>query len=293
MPPKRIDMTKTLSTKITAGLAAVNSAPPMPSKTFAAEKWSDQGEGEKIGIYADTGMGKTTLASLAPNPVFLGLDDGGRKLRHPKTGELLTRIPGIETFLDVHNVLSQPSVFESFETVVIDTGTILEEWAIPYMLENIPNDKGVTMKNIIQYGYNKGYRHLYDTMKIILQDCDALVRRGKNIIMIFQEAANRVPNPGGDDFLRAGPRLTSNKEANIEALYCEWMDHVFRIADYGAVVKDKKILSTGKRAIFVKQEAYFRAKSRTLPLDIECVSFDSPSDDSIWQYVFGGAKNGK
>ncbi len=294
MPPKRLDMTKTLSTKIVAGLAASTAAPPMPSKVFAAEKWLNTGRGAKIGIYADTGMGKTTLASLAPAPVFLGLDEGGALLMHPITGEPLIRIPGLETFLDVHQVLTQPSVFDDFATIVLDTGTILEEWAIPYMLETIPNEKNVTMKNIIQYGYNKGYRHLYDTMKIILQDCDALVRRGKNIIMIFQEAANRVPNTGGDDFLRAGPRLTSNKEANIEALYCEWMDHLFRIAEYGAVVKEKKIKSSGKRAIFVKPEAYFRAKSKPpIPLDVECVSFDSPSDDSIWQYVFGGKNNGK
>jgi hypothetical protein len=228
---------------------------------------------------------------MAPTPVFLGLDDGGRKIRNPKTGEPLTRIPGLESFADVHAVLSQPAVFDGYETIVIDTGTILEEWAIPYMLENVPNDKGQTMKNIIQYGYNKGYRHLYDTMKMVLQDCDVLVKRGKNIIMLFQEAANRVPNPGGDDFLRAGPRLTSNKEANIEALYCEWMDHVFRIAEHGAVIKDRKIIGAGKRAIFVKQEAHFRAKSRTLPIDVECISFDGPEDDSVWQYVFGAKEN--
>jgi hypothetical protein len=288
MAVKRIALPASLNQKVAAGLAAA--PPPMPGKTFSSEAWSDEKEGEKILLYADTGMGKSTLASTAPRPLFIGVDDGGRKLRHPVTGEKLQRIPGIETFGDIRCALRQPGIMDNHDTLVVDTVTVVEELAIPYLLETIPNDKGATMKNIIQYGYNKGYRHLYDTMKMIIQDCDALVRSGKNIILIAQEAANRVPNAGGEDFLRSGPRLTSNKEANIEALYCEWCDHVLRIAYHGAVVKDRKVTGSDSRAIFVKQEAHFRAKSRTLPRDVECVSFASPEDTSIWEYIFG-AKN--
>jgi hypothetical protein len=261
-------------------------APTAAPKYFSVEEWDGDKEGEQIIIYAGSGFGKTTLASMAPNPVFIGLDNGGRKIKNPKTGEKLRFIPGLQSFGDIRSALQQTDLFDDYETIVIDTITIMEEWAIPYVLETCPNDKGVTMKNIIQYGYNKGYRHLYDVMKLILADCDFLVKSGKNIILIAQEAANRVPNPAGDDFLQAGPRLTNNKEANIESLYCEWADHILRIAYNSQVVKDKKVTASDERVIFTKGEAHFRAKSRTLPPDISCVTFSEPKDDSIWKFIF-------
>jgi hypothetical protein len=279
MALKRVATSMPTIPKATTSLA-------MPAKQFYVDSWNGGTEGEKIIIYADSGMGKTTLASMAPKPVFIGLDNGGRKLLHPKTGQRLNFIPDIETFADVRAVLQQEDLWTDHQTAVIDTVTILEELAIPHVLETTPNDKGVTMKNILQYGYNKGYRHLYDVMKLILQDCDVLVKRGKNIIFIAQENAMRVPNAAGEDYLRSGPRLTANKEANIEGLYCEWADHVMRVAYNATTVKDKKVLASDERVVYVKGEAHFRAKSRTLPHDISCVTFESPSDDSIWKFIF-------
>ena len=76
------------------------------AKTFRIEKWDGTKSGEKIIIYGDHGRGKTTLASMAPKPVFIGLDDGGRKLHHPITGEQLNYIPDVETFEDVRGALN-------------------------------------------------------------------------------------------------------------------------------------------------------------------------------------------
>lgn len=268
-----------------------STTPPPPAKAakkFEIKKWDGSGTGEKIIVYADSGMGKTTLCTMAPKPVFIGLDDGGRKIKHPHTGENLDAVPGVETFDDVRAVLQQPELFDAYETIVVDTATILEEWAIPYVLENIPNDKGLKMSNIIKYGYNKGYRHLYDTMKLILGDCDTLVRGGKNIILIAQSAPNKVPNTAGEDYLREGPRLTSQNGANIEAMYCEWADHIFRIGYRFIDVSDKKAQSDQDRAIFVDGQAYFRAKSRTIDAQkYPVIAFEHPGDDSIWKFLFG------
>jgi hypothetical protein len=147
------------------------------------------------------------------------------------------------------------------------------------------------MDNIVRYGYNKGYQHLYDTMKLILQDCDGLIRRGKDVILVAQSTPHNIANPGGEDFLREGPRLYSGKNANIEALYCEWADHVFRIG-YQLLTVDKKKKATGTdtRAIFVHPEPHFRAKSRTLGPEYAVVTFADPTDDSIWKFLSGEAK---
>ncbi len=256
-----------------------------PAKKFTVEAWDAAQEGEKILLYADTGMGKTTLSALSPNPVFLGLDEGGRKIKHPVTGEPLRVVEGIETYQDVRDVLQQTTIFNDSDTVVIDTVTILQDLAIPHMLATIPKEKGDKAKNIVAYGYNKGYQHLYDLMKFILQDCDRLIHHGKNVILVAQATPNRVSNPGGEDYLRDGPRLYAGKPS-VEALYCEWADHILRIDYQNVWAEDKKAKGDTTRIIYTKPEVYFRAKSRTI--DEPIISFADKTDSSIWKFMFGG-----
>ncbi len=259
--------------------------PKVSAKNFSVQPWNAEGEGKRILLYAESGMGKTTLAAMAPKPVFIGVDDGGKLLKD-ETGKDLRHVPGISTFADVRGAL-QADIYANDETIVIDQVTALEEWAVKHVLDYIPNDKGVPMTNIIQYGWNGGFRHLYDTMKLILPDCDGLIRQGKNVILIAQAASHSIANPGGEDFLRQGPRLCSRKGAYIEALYCEWADHILFIDYQLLLVTDKKKASSDtKRAIFVHPEAHFRAKSRTLGPELAVVAFDEPKDDSIWKFLF-------
>jgi len=256
----------------------------VPAKNFVIKDWDDGQDGKRILLYAESGMGKTTLASLAPKPVFIGIDDGGKLLRDEE-GNLLKHVPGVGCFGDVRAAMLA-DIYQEYETVVLDQASYLEEWAVAHVLATITNDKGARMDNIVRYGYNKGFRHLYDTMKLILQDADSLIHRGKNVIIIAQMAPNKVANPGGEDFLREGPRLYSGTPS-IEALFCEWADHIFRIGYQFLTVDDKKVTGgENKRAVFVHPEPHFRAKSRTLGPDKAVVAFDDPKDGSIWTFLF-------
>ncbi len=259
-----------------------------PAKKFTVESWNPENVGKRILIYADTGIGKTSLAMLAPKPVFIALDDGGRELTYPD-GSHSKMIPGIETFSNVRSALQQHDLFADYETAIVDTVTLLQDWAETYVVENITTDKGAKVKNILGYGYNKGFKHLYNTMKLILQDCDALVMAGKNVILLAQGINHNVPNPGGEDFLRHGLRLHVDKSWDIESLYCEWSNHLLRISYYDTMVsKDRKIVGSTTRAVFAQPEPHFRAKSRTVTEPI--VSFADKTDDSIWQYIFKGGE---
>ena len=248
--------------------------------------WDDTESGEQIILYGDTGIGKTSLCALAPKPVFIGLDNGGRKLRHPVTNEPLKVIPGVETYLDVRSALQQADLFDGYDTVVIDTVTLLQDLAVSHMLATIPTEKGAMVKNIVGYGYNKGYQHLYDVMKLILVDCEKLINKGKNVILVAQSKPFKVVNPSGEDFLREGPRLHSDATASVEALYCEWADHVLRVDYLNAFAKDKKVSGDTTRGVFIEAELHFRAKSRTVHVPDGVVSYEDPSDDNIWQFIF-------
>lgn len=275
-------------------------APPKPvapppvakrvAKTFTVQDWDGDTEGHKIMVHGKYGMGKTNLSALAPNPVFIGgLDPGGSKIKHPVTGEPLKVVPGVETFQDVRDVLHQIELFDPYETVVLDTGTELQHLGLLHTFATVRGPKDCPKcTNIEQYGYHKGYGHLFDTMHHILGDLNVLIKRGKNVIIVCQSIQTKVSNPGGEDFLRDAPDLQFDAKANIAADYMSWADHIFMIDHHNVSASDKKAVATGGRVIRVHPEIHFEAKSRTLPPECATVAFADKTDDSIWTFLFGG-----
>lgn len=273
-------------------IAAPPAAPSRTVKKFIVEDWDGDNEGEKIMLHGKYGMGKTNLAALAPTPVFIGgLDAGGSKIKHPVTGENLKYIPGIETFQDVRDALHQVELYNLFKTVVIDTGTQLQHLGLEHTFNTVkgPKDcKNRRCTNIEQYGYHKGYRHLYDTMHHILGDLDPLIKRGKNVIIVCQSIQAKVSNPGGEDFLCDTPDLQTDPKANIAADYMSWADHIFMIDHHNISAEEGKAVATGGRVIRVHPEIHFEAKSRTIDPEYATVVFEHKADDNIWQILFGG-----
>jgi hypothetical protein len=280
-------------------------APVRQARTFTTSAWTGDGEGEKLIIYAASGKGKTTLASTAPAPVFIGLDDGGRKIRNPVTGEPVVRVAGVETFADVLDALRQPDLFAQAKSVVIDTGTVLELLAMRHVIETVPHESGTKqITSIEDYGYGKGYVHMFDAMRSFFAACDGLVRKGKNIIILCQQCPVVVANAAGTNYLQDGPKLwapgpDSKQSFTTRGYACEWADHVLKL-DYlsqqvigGGLVKSfgKDVEKAGKvtgdttRAIFsMPSDPSYFAKTRTLTDPV--VAFNSPDDDSLWRLLF-------
>ena len=171
-----------------------------PKKTFAVKDWDGSGDGEKAIIYAESGMGKSTLGSTSPEPVFIGLDDGGRKLVNPITGDRLKFVEGVETLYDFRDALHSYSIFDNYKTIVIDTVTILQERAEPLIFDKYLLPKGGTAASLRDYGWGDGFGHLVEVMRLILQDCDYYIKKGKNIVMLAQLSSPRKANAGGTDF---------------------------------------------------------------------------------------------
>ena len=263
---------------------------------------SSTAEGQKIGIYAASGKGKTTLASMAPTPIFIGLDDGGRMVRDPRTGQSIRHVPGIETFQDVRDVLHQSGLFADAKSVVIDTGTALELLAMQYVIDTVPHEKGGKVTHIEGFGYGKGYQYIFDAMRLIFQDLDGLVRQGKNIIILCQQCPQVIANAAGANYLQDGPKLyapgpDSKQSFTTRGYFCEWADHIFKIdyiqqSVYGARTDEKtgkqfagKITGVTTRAIFtMPTDPSFFAKTRSLTDPV--ISFAEPKDDSLWQIMF-------
>jgi len=287
--------------KKSAPKTVARAAPPSQKKTskrkvksFSIAPWSDAGEGERIVLYSSSGMGKTTIASLAPDPVFVGVDPGGRKIR--REGKPLMQLP-VTNWVELRDALAQPKLFTKGQTLVIDTMTRVEsEWEIPHILDTVTSDKNAKVKFIERYGYGKGWQFVLDHTRMLLSDLDRVAAQGVNILLLCQENAITVANAEGMDFLQNGPKLVHTRQASARLEVSEWADHVFRLGYYETDVAGGVDDKVGKidtddttRVVYTREARHFVAKSRpiighdSLP---EVVAFEHIEDDSLWQLMF-------
>lgn len=264
-------------------------------KTFQINSVSSEGAGQKIVIYGKSGIGKSTLASMADNPVFLDIDGGCRNLVHPETGEPVMHIGGIETFQDLRDVLQQPGLFPEGCTIVLDTITKVESLAIQHILDTVTID-GRLVQSFRKFGWD-GERHLLDQYRLLLTDLDAHVEAGRNVILLGQLAQITVANAEGADYLEDGPKLQHRKDCSVRTEVIEWADQVLRIGylDF-EVQKDSAKAKAGKvtsndatRAVFAGGAQHFIAKSRPVNgVRLEpVIRFAAENDNALWSYIFG------
>jgi len=235
-----------------------------------------------------------------PNPIFIGLDDGGRRIINPKTQKPINHVPDIKTYDDVRMALQQVSLFPKGSSCIIDTVTLLEQLIEKHVLETVPLSKGGKAKNLKSYGWNDGSSHCLDAFRLVLQDLDALIRRGVNVGLICQEQAITIANPEGLDYLQACPKLHHDRQFSTMLELCAWADQVFRVNYLNTMVRAEGERVTGKiapnqdttRAIFIGGAQDYRAKSRTLNKfvedgeQIDCIAFKNPTDSSLWDFIF-------
>jgi energy-coupling factor transporter ATP-binding protein EcfA2 len=261
-----------------------------PAKTFSVVTQTSANDGERVLIYGKSGLGKTTLAFTAPGAVFIALDDGSKKLTGAKA------IPGVESYQDTRDAIAQAAtLIPKGGSLIIDTVTRAEALIEPHLLATIKTEKGATATSMEAYGWGKGYRFLLEHYRLLLADLDNLIRAGRNVILLAQEAPARIANQDGIDFIEAGPQLYHSNNASLRTETCAWVDYVLRIgyADL-TVTKENSQARAGKvtgdrtRVIYSDGPLSFVAKSRPvqgrkLP---PAISFASETDRSLWQFLF-------
>ena len=167
----------------------------------------------RIMIYGSEGVGKSTFASLAPNPVFVQTEDGLSEIDTSK-------FPLARTFDDV--VMQLQAVRDEqheFGTLVIDS----LDWLERLVWDRVCADYGVKSIEKADGGYGKGYVHALTYWRQIVSILnDIRSKRGMAVVMIAHAAVERFEDPEHAAYDRYTPRL--HKKAC--SLVCEWVDAV-------------------------------------------------------------------
>lgn len=167
----------------------------------------------RIMIYGIEGIGKSTIASSAPKPIFIQTEDG--------LGEIdCHKFPLARSLDDVHAALAELLAEKhDYQTVVIDS----LDWLERMIWDTLCKNYGVSSIEKVDGGYGKGYVHAMTHWRKVVDQL-ALLRDQRNmmVVLVAHAKVERFEDPEEAAYDRYSPRL--NKHAS--ALVSEWCDAV-------------------------------------------------------------------
>ena len=219
----------------------------------------------RIVVYGTHGIGKSTFAAQAPNPVFIQTEEGLDAINV----DAFPRCQKFEDILECIGVLASEK--HEFNTVVIDSA----DWAEQLVHKRVAKDNNVATIDAI--GYGRGYKAATDYWKQILEGLDHL-RSAKNmqVVLLAHTQVKRFDDPLADPY----DRYQLDLHHGSASLISEWCDILmFANQQYSTVKSDvgfnqkiTRAVGNGNRVLYTQERPGWQAKSRwplpdQLPLD--------------------------
>lgn len=206
----------------------------------------------RIFLYGIHGIGKSTFAAAAPNPIFIPTEDGASEIDVAKFPVARSRA---DVLTNLRALYRQP---HDFQTVVIDSADWLEDF-IHLELKASYSDK--------ELSFGKDSIKAADAVNEVLLALNHLrERRNMSVVIVAHSEIRRFDSPLTEPYDRYQPKL----QARFSALLQEWADAVL-FTTFDVVVKkedagfNKEVrrgISTGERKVYAEERPAFYAKNR-------------------------------
>lgn len=207
----------------------------------------------RICIFGGHGIGKSTIASQFPKPIFISTEDGLASLD-------VVSFPRAETVDDVaQNIRTLIKEEHDFRTVVLDSVDWLVEPLITGDIESKHEAK--------ELAYGKGQMMIAEAFRELLSGFDVLrKKRDMNVVLIAHSSIVRYEDPRSEPYDRYQPKLPNR----CNALLQEWVD-VLAFAGFRIIVKKSDVgfnnsvtrgITTGERLLHMIENPAYVAKNR-------------------------------
>lgn len=213
----------------------------------------------RILLHGTEGVGKTTFAAAAPDPIFLCPEDGipralGDVPHFPSPDDGWTW-PDV---IDAIRALAQGG--HQYRTVVLDT----LDWAEPLLWRWVCERAGVSSIEEVGGGFGKGYVAAVDGWRSLVGELEQLRRRtSMHVILLAHSWIKNFKDPESEGYDRYELKIHSK----AAGLWKEWCDAVLFARHDDVVAKDARTkrnrgISTGARLIYTVHHAAYDAKNR-------------------------------
>ena len=223
-----------------------------------------QSRPQRIVISGVSGIGKSTIASKAPDALFIDTEGSTDQLD-------VARLPKPETWEQLFDELDFVSVEKPCKTLVIDTIDWAEALCIKFVCQ-----KG--KKNSIEdFGYGKGYQLVSDEFANLLKKLDVVIDSGITVLITAHVQIKKFEQP---ETLGSFDRYELKLTKKSAPLLSEWADAVL-FANYDTKIVEingKKKAIGGDRIFHTQRANAWDAKNRHgLPEEVP-FEFDSIKD---------------
>lgn len=211
-------------------------------------------------FYAAHGVGKSTFASHAPNPLFMDIEEGTHDLDVARWDQPIT---SYTDFISVLEWVRHQN--HDFQTLVIDT----IDWLEKLIFKDITQAAGVSAMTDIDFG--KGFPRAIPKWEFILNTLELIQRqRRMGIVLLSHARIEKVANPEGTQYDRYAPDLWTNaRNEGVGNMIQEWASEVFFARKKRFVRTEGKgfnergvVAGTEEREMLTSDSAYASAKNR-------------------------------
>jgi hypothetical protein len=203
-------------------------------------------------------MGKTTLAAMFPNPVFIRTEDGTASLAGNDNVSLFPLATSTQDVLDAIEALATQK--HDHKTLVIDSITQLATMVEAEIVANDPKAKSI---NQAGGGYGAGYSAAAEKHRQIRDWAGSLAyEKGMNVIFIGHADTEMLDLPDMDAFARYTVRMHKKSlphyTDNVDLVGLIRLKTLIR----GGDGDKKRAISTGEREIICHPQASSVTKNR-------------------------------